>query len=977
MTKSVTKIQDKDTKRRLSVVRSTEDPTKYWVVILNPDGSRIRWPKGEQGEKGDTGEINVGTTTTGEPWTNASVVNSGTSTDAVLDFTIPRWDKGETWNAATVSVGSTTTWNAGTCACVVNSGDCHNAVLDFIIPKGDKGDTGDDACVSVGTTCTWNPWTEANVENVGTPWNAVLNFTIPQWVKGDTGTAATVSVGTTSTLNPWCNACVNNSWDCHNAVLNFWIPKGEKGDTGSAATINVGSTSTLAPWCCATVSNSWTTWAAIFNFGIPKWEKWDKGDKWDKGNTGNSATINVGATTTLDAWCSATVSNSGDCHDAIFNFGIPKWDKWDKWDTGNPWSAATISVGSTTTLDAGCSATVSNSWSSSAAVFNFGIPKGDKWETGCTWATWNGIASVTCSKEWKVTTITIEETNGCCACFTVCDGEDWEGSGDVLWPSSATSWNIVLFDGNSGKCIKQWGAVVDALNSSSSTDILSAKQWCVLNSCISDINGKIPSEASSSNQLADKCFVNSSINSLAAFYITKDAQGDQFDTYLELSSATTFYSGGVVRVPTQNDYTIVASDETHDNATTRYSYQGNQWEYQYTVNETALTQAQLDALNSWITSAKVCSYDGYATSKQDKLVSGTSIATINGCNLLSGGNITTPNTTYSQATCSDLWLIKLWSNTVQSISANAVTWCNNRTYALQVNSSGQGVVNVPWENTTYTANCFDINNLADACNCKSTWNGKQNAIADLSDIRAWAECGASAIQPWDNISELNNNCGYITGISCSDVTTALWFNPYDSSNPNWYTSCTGTLVASDLDWYAKSCEIPTDNCQLGNSCGYITSSSLPWIASSSVAWIVKLWSNTVQSCTMAWVSSVANRTYGVQLNSSCQMVVNIPWENTQCVSSVGWCTWEVSIKTVNSCSLMGSWDLCISWLPAGWTNGQVITMTSGWAAWCDPSGWISNDTAWTTSTLNSIWVGDVTEWNAKTKSNTGLYVVFD
>lgn len=853
MTKSVTKIQDKNTLRRLSVVRSTEDPTKYWIVILNPDGSKIRWPKGDKGDKGDTGEINVGETTTGEPWTDASVVNSGTSTDAILDFTIPRWDKWETWNAATVNVGSTTTWNAGTCANVVNSGDCHNAVLDFTIPKGDKGDTGDDACVSVGTTCTWNPWTEANVENVGTPWNAVLNFTIPQWVKGETWNAATVSVGTTSTLNPWCNACVNNSGDCHNAVLNFWIPKWEKGDTGSAATISVGTTSTLQPWCSATVSNSWTTWAAIFNFGIPKWDKWDK---WD---TGNCATVSVGSTTTLNPWCSATVSNSG---------------------------------------------------TSSNAVFNFWIPKGEKGETGCTWATWNGIASVTCSKSWKVTTVTIEETNGCCACFTVCDGADWEGSGDVLWPSSSTDWHIVLFDGNSGKCIKQWGVVVDALNSSSWTDVLSAKQWCVLNSCISSINSKIPSAATCSNQLADKDFVNSSINSLAAYYITKNAQGDQFDTYAELSSATVFYSGGVVRVPTQNDYTIVKDDENHDDATTRYIYQWSQWEFQYVVNETPLTQAQLNALNSWITSAKVSTYDGYANWKQDKLESGTNIKTVNGCSLLGSWDLTTPDTKYNQATCSDLWLIKLWSNTVQSVSANAVSGCNNRTYALQVNSTGQGVVNVPWENTTYTANCFDINNLADACGCRNTWNGKQNAIADLSDIRNWAECGASAIQPWDNISELNNNSGYITGISCGDVTTALGYTPYNSSNPNWYTSCMGTVVASDLNDLAQCSDIPTDNCQLGNGCGYITSSSLPWNATASVRWIVKLGSDTVQSCSMEAVSCVVNRTYGVQVNSSWQMVVNVPWENTQCVTSVNNQTGDVniSIPTVSDVAFGSSWD---------------------------------------------------------------------
>lgn len=125
---------------------------------------------------------------------------------------------------------------------------------------------------------------------------------------------------------------------------------------------------------------------------------------------------------------------------------------------------------------------------------------------------------------------------------------------------------------------------------------------------INTINSKIPSEASATNQLADKAFVGDSINSVTAYYITKNAAGDQWSTRAELFAATTFYSGGQVRVPTKNDYTIVLDDENHDHATTRYIY-NNSWEYQYTVNETALTQAQLNALNSGITAAKVATYD--------------------------------------------------------------------------------------------------------------------------------------------------------------------------------------------------------------------------------------------------------------------------------------------------------------------------------------------------------------------------------
>ena len=41
---------------------------------------------------------------------------------------------------------------------------------------------------------------------------------------------------------------------------------------------------------------------------------------------------------------------------------------------------------------------------------------------------------------------------------------------------------------------------------------------------------------------------------------------------------------------------------------------------------------------------------------------------------------------------------------------------------------------------------------------------------------------ASAIQPGDDISDLNNDAGYITGIDSSDVTTALGYTPADSSS---------------------------------------------------------------------------------------------------------------------------------------------------------------------------------------------------
>ena len=46
-----------------------------------------------------------------------------------------------------------------------------------------------------------------------------------------------------------------------------------------------------------------------------------------------------------------------------------------------------------------------------------------------------------------------------------------------------------------------------------------------------------------------------------------------------------------------------------------------------------------------------------------------------------------------------------------------------------------------------------------------------------------------------NTSDLNNDSGFITGITSSDVTTALGYTPYNSSNPNGYTSNVGTVTS--------------------------------------------------------------------------------------------------------------------------------------------------------------------------------------
>jgi len=92
--------------------------TDYWQLIT---------------EKGDAATIAVGDVTTGAPGSPATVVNSGTPGDVVLDISIPEGDKGD---GATVAIGTVTTGAPGSAATVTNSGTPGDAVLDFSIPEG-------------------------------------------------------------------------------------------------------------------------------------------------------------------------------------------------------------------------------------------------------------------------------------------------------------------------------------------------------------------------------------------------------------------------------------------------------------------------------------------------------------------------------------------------------------------------------------------------------------------------------------------------------------------------------------------------------------------------------------------------------------------------------------------------------------------------------------------------------------------------
>ena len=343
--------------------------------------------KGDKGEKGDTGAtgangitptLKVGSTSTGNAGTNASVTMTDSNNVYTLNFVIPKGDKGDTGAKGdagvkgqdgakgadgitpTLKVGTVTTLAAGSNATVTMSKNNNEYTLNFGIPKGNKGDTG--ASGGSGETTVVNPTiTIGTVTNgdtasatiTGDSPNYTLNLVLPKGdkgAKGDAGTKGadgitpTIAVGTTTTGEAGTNANVTMSKSGTTYTFNFTIPKGVKGDTGAAGTKGdkgeKGDPFTYADFTSEQL-------AALKGAKGDKGEKGetgadgvagakgDKGDRGEKGADGVTPTFTIGTITTGAAGSTATVTITGTAPNYVLNFTIPKGDKGDTGEAGS------------------------------------------------------------------------------------------------------------------------------------------------------------------------------------------------------------------------------------------------------------------------------------------------------------------------------------------------------------------------------------------------------------------------------------------------------------------------------------------------------------------------------------------------------------------------------------------------------------------------------------------------------------------
>ena len=110
---------------------------------------------------------------------------------------------------------------------------------------------------------------------------------------------------------------------------------------------------------------------------------------------------------------------------------------------------------------------------------------------------------------------------------------------------------------------------------------------------VDDIEELIPNQASPSNQLADKDFVNSSISTNTANFL---------GTYTSMAQIE------AIPNPTNNDYAFLQSTDSAGNTVySRYKYNAEQqqWLFEYELNNSSFTAEQWATINSGLTQQSV------------------------------------------------------------------------------------------------------------------------------------------------------------------------------------------------------------------------------------------------------------------------------------------------------------------------------------------------------------------------------------
>ena len=214
------------------------------------------------------------------------------------------------------------------------------------------------------------------------------------------------------------------------------------------------------------------------------------------------------------------------------------------------------------------------------------------------------------------------------------------------------------------------------------------------------------------------------------------------------------------------------------------------------TDEPDITLADLadDSTHRLVTDTEKSTWNG----KQDELVSGTNIKTINNQSLLGSGNITIQGGGGGTATDVQINGTSIVSNDVANIITKSAYNASSNKIATE-----SDLPDISGKQDTIDSSHKLSADLVD--DTSST-----NKFVSASDKTAWSakyDKPSGGIPDTDLSSAVQTSLGKadtaLQSISSSDVTTALGYTPYNSSNPNGYTSNTGTITGITMNGTSK------------------------------------------------------------------------------------------------------------------------------------------------------------------------------
>ena len=181
------------------------------------------------------------------------------------------------------------------------------------------------------------------------------------------------------------------------------------------------------------------------------------------------------------------------------------------------------------------------------------------------------------------------------------------------------------------------------------------------------------------------------------------------------------------------------------------------------------------------------------------VTSGAGVVFVGGLGMTTSSNGFNLSISLDEATATTRGGIELFSNTDQSVAANTVSATASRTYGLQLNSSGQGVVNVPWTDTSgmssWTVTADSGGSIAVGDGQTVDWAGGTGITTAYSTPSGNRTVTITNSQPFDSLT-LASSTGSSSTISNSGTITLAAGTGITTTNN---ASGTVTIAATGTD----------------------------------------------------------------------------------------------------------------------------------------------------------------------------------